>query len=105
MQKGMLCKIWDMLISKWHFYLGVPVSQKLEDYNNLKSNFIEKKRYLKAMHYGSYQKVGERYEEMYDYAVEKNISLGSESMEFYLNDPKEVEKEKLETMILISVIE
>ncbi|KIM06607.1 MAG: hypothetical protein KU38_12650 [Sulfurovum sp. FS08-3] len=105
MKKWAICKLFDLVFRKWHFFVGIPTPKKLEDKDNLKADFIAKQKYLKAMHYGAYHKVDKRYKEIYAHAQQNQIKLGNESIEFYLNDPNEVAQDKLETMILIPVVE
>ena len=55
------------------------------------------------MHIGPYQKVGETYKKMVKFAKENNLALENESIEYYLNDPSTVTKDKLETEVLIPI--
>jgi len=86
---------------KWHFKVGMPVSSKIEGVNNMIDRRIQNKKYIKTTHYGPYQKVGETYKKMYTWSKTQNLSFENESLEFYLNDPRETSKESLETMVLI----
>ena len=105
LSKGMIDNILSMFIKKWHYFTGFPTQQKLDDADAIKANRIEKRRYVKACHFGPYHKVGSTYRKMFEWAKKQKIVLGNESIEFYRNDPAEVEKEKIETMVLIPVIE
>lgn len=40
---------------------------------------------------------------MYAWSKEQNLSLQGESLEFYLNDPRETDKKDLETQVLIPI--
>ncbi len=104
LSKGIIANLIGMFFRKWHFFTGVQTAERVNEKGAIKANRIEKRRYLKAVHYGPYQKVGSTYQKMFDWAKEQNIVLGDESIEFYRNDPGEVEKEKIETMVLIPVV-
>jgi hypothetical protein len=104
LSKGMIANIADMFIKRWHFFTGVQTPLKPGSNGTIRSNRIGKRRYVKALHYGPYHKVGSTYQKMFDWSKERNIVLGNESIEFYLNDPSETEKEKIETMVLIPVV-
>jgi len=94
-------KLSNFFVKKWHFKAGLVVSEKLNPKNPIKQDFIGKCKYLKKIHKGAYSKVGKTYKEMLLWAKSNNISLANESIEFYLNDPREVKKTELETMVLI----
>ena len=102
-EKSFFANLIEVFTKKWHFYVGIPVPKKVDSNNNLKSNFIKNKKYIQTIHYGAYHKVGDTYKTMYNWSQKENIKLESESIEFYLNDPNIIEKEKLETMILIPI--
>ncbi len=103
MKQGALANFIRMFTKKWHFQVGMPISSKIENKNNLVCRKIEHKKYVKTIHYGPYQKVGVTYKKMYAWAREQKLSFESESIEFYLNDPRNTKKESLETMVLIPV--
>ena len=103
MSKGLLTTFIEVFTKKWHFQAGIPVSEEITVSHPLKSGFIKKSQYVKTIHHGAYHKVGKTYKILYSWAVEQQLCLGQESIEFYLNDPREVKKEALETMVLIPV--
>ena len=76
---------------------------KLSDKEEFISRRFTKRNYLRAMHYGPYQKVSETYRKMWNYANENKLKLENESFEFYLNDPTTVKKENIETEVLIGI--
>jgi len=57
--------------------------------------------YLRAIHIGPYQKIGDTYRKMIEYSNENNLKVKNESIEFYLNDPKTTQNSNLETELLI----
>jgi effector-binding domain-containing protein len=101
--KGKFSSLIDMLTRKWHFQAGMPTSRPLPGEGELKAHVLGKKHYCKAVHRGPYQKVGGTYKALYDWAREQGLSLENETIEFYLNDPRETKKTDLETLILIPV--
>ena len=103
MNKSSFRNFIDIFFQKWHFCAGITTSLKLEDNNNLKSNFIKNKKYVKIIHHGEYYKLSDTYKELYRLSKEQNILLKNESIEIYMNDPKITKKEDLETMILVTV--
>jgi effector-binding domain-containing protein len=103
--KGKLATIIDMLVRKWHFQVGMPSSKELPGEGELKGRILETRRYARALHRGPYQKVGPTYAALCSWAKEQGVSLENEAVECYLNDPREVGKEALETVILIPVRE
>lgn len=99
--KGFFRILLDLLFKKWHFYAGIPLPAKLEGSDNIKAAVIQNKKYIQAMHKGPYHKVGDTYKKMYAWSKEQNLSLQGESLEFYLDDPRETDKNDLETQVLI----
>lgn len=81
----------------------MPTSTKIEGANNLANHKIQNKKYVKTIHYGPYQKVGVTYKNMYAWAKAQKLSFENEFIEFYLNDPKNTEKQSIETMVLIPI--
>ena len=101
MAKGPITLFIEVFTRKWHFRAGIPTPKKIENSGNLKSAQIPNRRYIKTIHHGPYHKVGSTYKRMYAWAKKQGLSLGKESMEFYLNDPRETDRKSLETMVLI----
>lgn len=94
----------DVFTKKWHFFTGIPATKKLENKDRIKSNSFKNQKYLRTIHFGPYQKVGNTYGEMWKYSVENGLKLKSESFEFYKNDPTTVKKEEIETEVLIPIV-
>ncbi len=101
--KGFLTNLIEVFTKKWHFQSGIPVSKKIKATSPMKSTFLGNAQYVKTIHHGPYHKVGDTYKKMYTWAIGQNLELVDESIEFYLNDPREVKKEELETMVLIPI--
>ncbi len=102
-QKGMLANLIDLFTKKWHFLNGFTTPTKLEAKDNMKTDLIKLNKYVQTTHLGPYQKVGDTYKKMYAWAKGQNLELVGESIEFYLNDPRETKKEFLETLVLIPI--
>ena len=99
--KSMLANIFDAFTKKWHFMVGVPSSTQLAGEEELKPKYIETQNYAKAIHIGPYQKVGKTYKNLYAWIKAQNLSAVGESIEIYINNPRETKKEDLETIVLI----
>ncbi len=65
---------------------------------------IESLTCVRTIHKGPYQKVGDTYKEIVDWAEANDVELADHTMENYINDPTMVAKEDIETLILIPVI-
>jgi effector-binding domain-containing protein len=103
MTKGAIANSIGAFTKKWHFQAGIPTGIQLETSGLMNCRKIGKKSYIKTVHHGPYHKVGQTYKKMYAWAKERDEVLGDESIECYLNDPRETKKSMLETMVLIPV--
>ena len=104
MNKGALANFIELFTKKWHFFDGVQSTKKLPEKDDFVTKRFTKRKYLRAMHYGPYQKVSDTYRKMWQFALENKLKLENESFEFYLNDPSTVKKEEIETEVLIPII-
>ena len=93
----------DIFTKKWHFFTGVPTVVKLEGKGRLTPSAIRKRKYIKTIHYGPYQKIGDTYKKMFIFSQENNLKLENESIEYYTNDPSKVEKANIQTEVLIGI--
>jgi effector-binding domain-containing protein len=102
-KKGFISFI-RMMFMKWDVEACISVDKK-GDYSEkvVYSEIKEPKDTLQCIHYGPYHKVSETYLEIANKAEEKRLKLSNESFEFYLNDPKDVPKEDLQTLIVVPV--
>ncbi len=94
-----------MFTQKWQMLIGFPVSNPIDGEGKITAGFIPAGKYVKAIHKGDYMKVGNTYKKMVTFINDKKLKMGAESIEFYLNDPKEVKKEDLLTEVLIPIVE
>ena len=103
LNRGKLSTLLALLTKTWHFFAGMPVSKRLPSEGDLKSQVLESQRYVRAVHKGPYQECGATYKALRDWAVSQGLSLKNVAIECYVNDPREVDKADIETVILIPV--
>lgn len=100
---GFWANIKDMFSKTWHFYSGMTLEKAVEGDNDIHVKVFKKSKYIKAVHYGPYQNVGNLYSKMFLWAKENEYKCLPESLEFYTNDPATVKKSELETILYIPV--
>ena len=103
LNRGKLTNFVSMLTKKWHFFAGMPSSKILPSEGELKSQVLASQRFARAVHRGPYQKCGATYKALYDWVKSQGLSLKNEAIECYVNDPHEVDKADIETVILIPI--
>ncbi len=96
-----LSAFFKLFTRKWKMEMGIAVDSEVPEEGEIKRTTLSAGKFLKTMHIGPYHKVGETYKLLLNYADMKNLKLKNESFEFYLNDPRETPKEKLETLVLV----
>jgi len=101
--KGKFSMLMDMLVKRWHFYAGMPSSKPLAGEGELQTRLLESRRQARTVHHGPYQNSGKSYAALFAWIQEQGLSAENEAIEFYLNDPREVDKAELETVIMIPV--
>ena len=100
---GPLRMLWLMLTSKQPMRIGMAVDSPVEGEGDIEAVAIESRRCVRTVHRGPYQKVGDAYKEIVDWAEANDVELANHTMENYTNDPTTVAKEDIETLILIPV--
>ncbi len=100
---GFFANLIDMFKKEWHFFSGMTLESTIEGSGDIHVKIFKKRKYVKAVHYGPYQNVGKLYGQMYLWAKEQKLKCLPESIEFYMNDPKDVKKSELETVLYIPV--
>ena len=100
---GPLRMLWLMLTSKQPMRIGMAVEAPVEGDGDIEAIAIESQTCVRTIHKGPYQKVGDTYNEIVDWAEANNVELADYTMENYVNDPTTVAKEDIETLILIPV--
>ncbi len=99
--RGKLATFFSLLTKKWHFFAGMPTSKTLPGEGELKSQVLGSQRYAHAVHLGPYKECGTTYKALYEWAKSQGEVLKNEAFEYYVNDPREVDKADIETVILI----
>ena len=101
LNRGKLAAFFSLLTKKWHFFAGMPASKPVPGEAELKSQVLSSQRFVRGVHRGPYQKSDATYKALFDWATAQNLSLQNEAIECYVNDPHEVDKADIETVILI----
>lgn len=101
LNRSRLATFFSLLTKKWHFFAGMPTSILVPVKNELKSQVLPRQHYVRGVHRGPYQYCGATYKALYDWATAQKLSLQNEAIECYVNDPHEVDKADIETVILI----
>ena len=101
---GPLKMLWLMLTSKQPMRIGMAVEAPLEGDGDIEAVAIESQTCVRTIHRGPYQKVGDTYKKIVDWAEANDVELADCPMENYINDPTTVAKEDIETLILIPVV-
>ena len=103
LNRGKLATFYSVLTKKWHFFAGMPSSKPVPGDAELKSQVLSSRRFVRGVHFGPYKECGDTYKALFEWATAQNLSLGNEAIEFYVNDPHEVDKADIETVILIPI--
>ena len=100
---GPLKMLWQMLTSKQPMRIGMAVDAPVDGDDEIEAIAIEPLMCVRTIHKGPYQKVGDTYKQIVDWAEANDVELANYTMENYINDPTTVAKEDIETLILIPV--
>ena len=100
---GPLRMIWLMLTAKQPMRIGMAVDAPIEGDGDIEAVAIDSQTCVRTIHKGPYQKVGDTYKKIVDWAEANGVELADYTMENYINDPTTVAKEDIETLILIPV--
>ena len=100
---GPLKMLWQMLTSKQPMRIGMVVEAPVAGEGDIEAITIESLNCVRTIHRGPYQKVGDTYKQIVDWAEANGVELANYTMENYINDPTTVAKEDIETLILIPV--
>ncbi len=103
LNRGKVSALISMLFKKWHFFAGMQSSKSLQGEGRLVAREFGRQRYVRAVHHGPYRNCGVTYQALRDWAMAQGLQLGNEAIECYVNDPREVGQDALETVILIPV--
>jgi len=103
-KKGLFSLIDMLFFYKWEMEIGVPCPASVMGVGRIKKKQLQSGKYIRVIHEGSYKKVGNTYKKILDYASEKNLKVENYSIEFYLNDPREIQTSQLETEVLVAIL-
>lgn len=103
LQRGKISTLIATVIKKWHFFAGIPVLKAVQGQGELRTRIIPAQHYVRGVHHGPYQQCAVTYRAMHEWAKTQGLQFKNEAYEFYVNDPREVEKADIETIILIPV--
>lgn len=101
MKDNKLARFLKMITHKWDMLIGIPVTSKLPDKGIIRTGKFPGGLYLETIHVGPYSKLDAAYQRLTEYAGNEGISYKDESIEIYMNDPREVAKQDLQTRILV----
>lgn len=102
-QKGFWSFIKLMFFHQWEMEIGIPCPESVKGEGRIKNFQLEAGRYIRTLHKGAYRNVGETYNAICLHAEKQNLKLKDTSIEFYLNDPREVSESELETEVLVPI--
>lgn len=98
---GTLQMLWQMLTSKQLMRVGMTVEEPVTGNGEIEVIAIESAPCVTTIHKGPYQKLGDTYKKVVDWADANEVELANHTMETYINDPTTVAKEDIETLIRI----
>lgn len=101
--RDLFSNIISVLFKKWHFFAGLPSSKILQSSGKLQSQEMKSQKYVRALHKGPYKNIGPTYKALYEWSLTQGVTLKNEAIEYYLNDPREVEPADIETEIFIPI--
>ena len=87
---GPLRMLWKMLTSTQPMRIGMTVEAPLDSDGDIEAISIEPQPCVRTIHRGPYQKIGDTYKEIVDWAEANNVELANHTMENYINDPTTV---------------
>jgi len=102
-KKGFFAMVTMLFFHQWDMEIGIPCPEQATGEGRIHSITLDEGKYIRAIHTGPYMKVGDTYTCMQHYAAEQQMRLKPLSIEFYLNDPRKVKPEELETEVLVPV--
>jgi len=102
-KKGLFSVIDMLFFYKWDMDIGIPCPGTVPAAGCIKKIQLESGKYIRMIHKGSYKKVGNTYKKILDYVTKQNLKIENYSIEFYLNDPREIQTSQLETEVLVPI--
>ena len=102
-QKGLLGIFNMMFVHRWDLEMGMPVARRLDGVEDMHNIDVPAGRYIKAIHMGTYMKVGEAYERIRVFAADQNLAFRDYSIEVYTNDPTTVATKDIRTEVYVPI--
>ncbi len=81
----------------------VPVSQKVDETEDIKYYELSGGKMARIIHRGPYEDCGPTYERLYAWIEENQMNIVGPIREIYMNDPREIPKEEILTEIYAPV--
>jgi effector-binding domain-containing protein len=101
LNRSKLSILFSMFNQKWHFFVGMPTPTIVPGQGEFNSRVLQQQRFASAVHRGPYQQCTKTYKALYEWVKSQGLSIADEAIECYLNDPREVAKSDIKTLILI----
>lgn len=101
---GPLRMMWLMMTSKQLMRIGMAVEAPIDGKGDIEAVAMDAQSCVRTIHKGPYQKVGDTYNKVIDWAEANMVQLADYTIENYINDPTTVAREDIETLILIPVV-
>lgn len=93
-----------MLFIKWDVSACISVQEEIEPGNEVEYRELPRmERTIQTIHLGPYHKVAGTYKRISEYAAQENLPLTNQSFEIYLNDPREVPKSDIQTLVIVPI--
>ncbi len=90
--------------TKYIFDACFPVQEdRIKDEGRVKFVIMPETKAVMGFYRGSYESIEKAYVKLMEYIQRKNLTINGYSWEKYLNDPKSVPKDKLETIIYFPI--
>jgi len=103
--KNIITRFIRKFTKKWNMVIGFPVKTELKGRRKIRPGVFSGGKYVKTIHRGAYQKVGNTYLKLLEYLKSNDMNYKPESVEIYLNDPYKTNEEDLETIVMIPISE
>ncbi|UDQ99028.1 GyrI-like domain-containing protein [Lentisphaerota bacterium WC36G] len=101
-QKGFLGAL-KGIFKKFDIEVAISFAEKPDNLESsiICSEFETVPKSLQCVHVGPYHKIADTYKIMMEFAQQNNLIIENETFEIYLNDPKIVKAENLETLVIL----
>jgi len=100
-KRGFCAMLRMMFVKKWDMDIGIPVPDQAAGKGEIVRIVCQPGKCLESIHTGPYAKVATAYTRILEKARAEGLELADHSYEFYLNDPRTVSPEALQTKVLV----